>query len=486
MKKVILLLVDSLMPGTLEDAFRHRTVPALQFLTERGRYWPDCVTVFPTMTASVDSSLLTGVYPDRHRVPGLIWYDPDRKTIVNYMNGWKCVKKLGIVSCIRNVLYDLNETHLSKEVTTIFEELDVRGKTSAAVNAMVHRGGKKHPVRLSPLADFLTQYRLRGEISGPEVLTLGALTKTEMAEGIPKRLMGAGQFYGITDSFAVHVVQTLIRSGRQPDFILAYLPDNDHKVHKQNPDHAETALIGVDRKIQQILNMFGSWDEALDRCVFIVTGDHGQSRIGNGESFQIDLDELLGNFRILQLGETVGHHDLVVANNERMAYVYPLADEHLGEAVKQLATDSRLDLIAWKERKGVRVREGGSGREIYFERGGRITDLYGSSWTVEGEWNVLDLRQAGGRLEYGDYPDGLARLYGALFSQPVPMIVATARPRYELKTRYYPTHPNGGCHGSLHKYDSFVPLIIAGTDHPVKEPPRLIDLKSFVVELFEP
>lgn len=66
-----MLLVDSLMPNILEDAIRHKTVPALQFLKDRGRYWPNCVTVFPTMTASVDSSLLTGEYPDVHRVPGL-------------------------------------------------------------------------------------------------------------------------------------------------------------------------------------------------------------------------------------------------------------------------------------------------------------------------------------------------------------------------------------------------------------------------------
>lgn len=78
-KKVILLLVDSLMPNILEDGIRHKTVPALQFLKDRGRYWPDCVTVFPTMTASVDSLLVTGVYPNIHRIPGLIWYNPEEK-----------------------------------------------------------------------------------------------------------------------------------------------------------------------------------------------------------------------------------------------------------------------------------------------------------------------------------------------------------------------------------------------------------------------
>jgi predicted AlkP superfamily pyrophosphatase or phosphodiesterase len=38
------------------------------------------------MIASVDSSLLTGTYPDVHQVPGLVWYDPEEKEIINYGN----------------------------------------------------------------------------------------------------------------------------------------------------------------------------------------------------------------------------------------------------------------------------------------------------------------------------------------------------------------------------------------------------------------
>jgi hypothetical protein len=80
-----------------------------------------------------------------------------------------------------------------------------------------------------------------------------------------------------------------------------------------------------------------------------------------------------------------------------------------------------------------------------------------------GEWSVLDLRIREGIVDYGDYPDALSRLYGALYSQEFPMIVITARPRYEFKSKFYPVHLDGGSHGSLHKYDSTIPLIITGT-----------------------
>ncbi|WP_199615656.1 alkaline phosphatase family protein [Paenibacillus alkalitolerans] len=489
MKKVIMLLVDSLMPDILDDALRHKTVPALQFLIDRGRYWPNCVTVFPTMTASVDSSLLTGEYPDAHKVPGLIWYDPERKEIVNYINGFWCAKQLGFHNCIRNALYNLNEKHLSKQVTTIFEELAARGKTSAAINAMIHRSVNKHPVKLPFPVDLATGFRLRGDVSGPEVLTLGKLVESgseHISEGnIPRRYSKFRRNLGVNDSYAVHAAKALVRSGDQPDFMLVYLPDNDHTVHIRNPAHGEGSLIKVDRQIQDLLNEFGTWDDAIDQCVFIIISDHGQTRIGSGKEYNIDLDLLLQSFRVLQLGEPVRDQELAVANNERMAYIYPLKPDIEQELIRHLVAESRLDIIAWKDGKGVRVKEGGSAREMYFEPGGRVSDVYGRNWNISGEWKVLDLTEGEERVEYGDYPDVLSRLYGALYSQNIPVIVTTTRPRYELKSKFYPTHLNGGSHGSLHKYDSLVPLIVAGTDHPVNEPPRLVDMKHFVVELFE-
>ncbi|MFW5437353.1 alkaline phosphatase family protein [Paenibacillus apiarius] len=484
MKKVIFLLVDSMMPTIFEDCMRHKTVPALQFLKDQGRYWPDCVTVFPTMTATVDSSLLTGVFPDVHRIPGLVWYDPEEKSIVNYVNGPQCIWKLGLSKCAKNVLYNLNEKHLSKKVSTLFEELASMGKTSASINAIVHRGKKRHHVRLPFLMNMSTRFGLKDDMSGPDVLTLGAMVHTDLHRNIPERLRGMRQKYGINDSYAVSAAKSLIESQNQPDFMLVYLPDNDHEVHKKNPAHAEEPLIRVDRHIQNILSSFGSWDEAVKQCIFIVTSDHGQTRIGKEEGFNIDLDKLLESFRGLKLGEGVSSHDLVVCNNERMAYVYPLRQDKEPDIIDQLVSESRIDLIAWKEKQGVTVKEGGSGRTIYFEPNGPNKDIYGSTWTITGDWLTLDLWNYDGIVTYGDYPDVLSRLYGALYSQDIPMIVITARPRYEFKSRFYPLHLNGGSHGSLHKYDSIIPLIITGTEHPIKEPPRLVDLKQYILDLF--
>lgn len=485
MKKVIFLLVDSLIPSILEDCMRERLVPAFQFLKERGQYWSNCVTVFPTMTASVDSSLLTGVFPNIHRVPGLIWYDPETKEIVNYINGWQCLWKQGIHTCAQNVLYHLNEKHLSKGVETLFEELTKRGFTSASINTIVHRGAKKHRVRPPFLIDLATGFRLRDHVSGPDVLTLGRFVQTPFEAEIPNRCGKFYTFYGINDDYAVSAVKKLIQSKKLPDFTLVYLPDNDHKIHRKNPDHGQSALIQVDQRIQEILNTFDSWDEALNQSIFIVTGDHGQTRIGSGKQFNIDLDELLKLFHGLPLGKKVQNHDFVLCNNERMAYIYPLKSDRENEILQELSSDTRIDLLAIKKNSGVLVKESGSGKEVYFCPDGPLIDIYDSKWTISGDWSVLDLYLDNGIIHYRDYPDVLARLYGALYSQEIPMIVITARPRYEFISRFYPSHLNGGSHGSLHKYDSVIPLLVAGTEQTFQKPPRIVDMKHYILQLFD-
>ena len=85
-------------------------------------------------------------------------------------------------------------------------------------------------------------------------------------------------------------------------------------------------------------------------------------------------------------------------------------------------------------------------------------------------------------INYGDYPDALARLYGALHSHAGRYIIVDAKPGYEFVGKNSPNHAGGAAHGSLHKVDSEVPLIIAGTDQKPKNH-RLVDFKDWLVEL---
>jgi len=483
MKKILLFLIDSMMPHVLEQCLKEKKAPALQFFMERGDYVPDCVTVFPTMTASVDCSLITGHYPDRHGIPGLVWYDHQERQMVNYINGAKPIYRIGIDRCACNVLFDLNERHLNKEITTIHEDLEDRGFTSGSLNVIAHRGRKKHPVRLPFLVDAITGFRLRGEVSGPGILSLGTLVQPDMFRSIPWNLSHTLlSSYGINDAFGIDVLIEVIRSGRQPDFTLIYMPDNDHKLHV-SPRNAIEHLAEVDRQLARVLDSFESWEQALEKNIFLFISDHGQTAVGDGEEYNIPLEKLLKRFRLHRLGNDVSDNDeIVICNNERMTYLYPLKQEIFSQVVEAVAVDGRIDLIAWKEAGGVAVRRGGTRQELRFWRGGEEQDVYGAGWRLKGDRGVLDLRKEGGTLHYGVYPDGLARLYGALYSQNTQMIVLTAAPGYEFLSECSPTHLGGGSHGSLHLHDSIIPLLVVGAAHRFPRPARLVDVKNFVMQ----
>ena len=483
MKKVILFLIDSMMPDVLEACIAAKQGPALQFLLERGQYIADCTTVFPTMTASIDCSLITGVYPDRHKVPGLVWYDPEAKQIVNYINGPLPVQKIGIAHCARNVLFDLNERHLSRDVKTIHEILEENGLVSGSINVIAHRGHKQHKVHMPPLLDAITTFQLKEKVSGPTIMSLGTLVRPDIFRTVPwNASQSVVEGYGINDTYAIDVLLEVLKSGKQPDFTLVYLPENDHKLHR-TPWEAVRHLSDVDKQLVRFLDFFDSWEQMLEQNVCILISDHGQTLIGKSEEYTISLDQLLSRFAILGLGKEVSaDSELVICNNERMSYLYPLKANILPMVVDAVAKDERIDQIAWKEQDQVVVRRGGSKQTLRFWRNGPLVDGHGVAWGMEGDSAVLDVQTNGGSIQFSDYPDAFSRLYGALFSQSCEVVAVTAAPGYQFMSELAPTHPGGGSHGSLHRQDSLIPLVIAGASRPFPKPARIVDVSAFILK----
>lgn len=484
MKKVIMFLIDAMMPDVLENTIAKGKAPVLGFLMGKGQYIRDCVTVFPTMTASVDCSVITGEYPDKHKVPGLVWYDPTDKKIINYFNGTTPVLKIGFEECAHNILFGLNERHLSKKVKTIHEEIEEKGLTSGSINVIAHRGHHQYQPNLPFLMNLFTNFKMKEKVSGPSIMSLGKFVDPSIFRqptwGLSQSVLDS---VGINDEYALDVLTEVMRSGKQPDFTFVYLPDNDHKLHK-HPEQAESHLEDVDQQLARFLNLFDSWDQAVERNTILVVSDHGHTLIGQTEDHNIRLEELLSPIHIYKLGTSVSDSDeIVICNNERMSFIYPLAPQLESKIVELLLNDSRIDLIAWKEGKSVKVQSGTTKKILTFSKAGPYRDCYDQSWSIEGDWDVLDLTTStDGTVWFDTYPDALARLYGCLFSQDIPMVVVTAAPFYEFKTDVTPTHLGGGSHGSLHRQDSLVPLIVVGANQQFPTPARLVDLKKFIIQ----
>ena len=86
-KPIILITVDSLMIEPLQKAIGEGNAPAFSFLINNGQFYTDIVSSYPTMSVAIDSTILTGAYPDQHKIPGLIWFNVDENRMISYGSG---------------------------------------------------------------------------------------------------------------------------------------------------------------------------------------------------------------------------------------------------------------------------------------------------------------------------------------------------------------------------------------------------------------
>ncbi|TQR15446.1 alkaline phosphatase family protein [Psychrobacillus soli] len=478
-KPVILITIDSLMSQPLQKVIQEGKAPAFSFLINNGQFHPEVISSYPTMSVTIDSTVLTGTYADQHKIPGLIWFKEDENRIISYGSGLSEIWSLGVRNVALDSIVHLNEEHLSKNVQTIHEKLSNSNIQSASINGLVYRGSFKHQLNVPKLISAMRLLPNDIDISGPTLLSLGTLSQYNSENDYHKL---AWKRMGVNNQFTVNELKLLIEQNKLPAFTLAYLPDADKDLHKNGPDEMK-AIEKADKHLQELLNSYSTWEEAIEQTIWIVHGDSAQSTVlKDKDTSLIDLNDLLKDYSFWERENTNG--EIAIAINERMAYIN-LNDENmeLSEVVKILKKDQRIGIIAWKEGETNYVISPQSNLEFTFSPKGSFKDLYDQSWELNGDQSILNLSiDSGGRIEYGDYPDALARLYGALHSHEGRFIIVDAKPQYEFIEKHSHDHAGGGAHGSLHKIDSVVPLIIAGT-HAKPEYNRLVDFKEWILNL---
>lgn len=478
-KPIILIVVDSLMSEPLQKAVEEGKVPALAFLINNGQLKKEMISSYPTMSVTIDSTLLTGSYPDQHKVPGLIWFKEDENRMISYGSGIREIWNNGVRNVALDSVVHLNSNHLSKEVQTIHEELANRNLPSASINGLLYRGNFNHHLNVPKIITIANLLPKEIQINGPTLFSLGTLSQYNPKNNRHKFVWNR---MGINNKFTANELKYLIEQKRLPSFTLAYLPDADASIHKHGPDDLK-GIEEADQALQAILNSFSSWEEAIQEVTWIVLGDSGQSFVNEDkETSLIDLNYALNNYSIWE-GKN-NNAQLAIANNERMAYIYVNDQQvELSEIVNFLKEDERIGFIAWKEGQTNYVVNPQSDEELTFSPKGTYVDDYEQSWRIAGNASNLDLKVTNeGRIQYQDYPDALARLHGALHSQGGRVIIVDAKPTYEFIEEHSHDHAGGGAHGSLHKVDSIVPIIVTGTNK-LPESNRLVDVKKWILQL---
>ncbi|MGD6956520.1 alkaline phosphatase family protein [Rossellomorea aquimaris] len=267
--RVVLLVIDSLMEKSLKKAIEDGKAPALEFFKKNGQYSTDLVSSYPTMSVTIDSSLITGTYPDQHKIPGLVWFNDKERRIITYGNGFFEILKLGVSDFARNGLYAYNNRDLSSNVKTIHEDLDNAGLKTASINALIYRGNYPHTLKVPAFISSVTNLPDEIQTKGPETLSLGLFSRENQENNhIVNRI-------GLNDSFAAEELIYLLKNNTLPSFTILYLPENDYTVHRKGPS-AIHGIEDVDKQLQNVLNSFPDWNDALANIVWVIMGDSSE------------------------------------------------------------------------------------------------------------------------------------------------------------------------------------------------------------------
>jgi hypothetical protein len=440
-QKLVLIVIDGLTPAMLERAVETEDVPALRFLMGRGEY-RRAVTTFPSLTPVCLSSIATGAHPDVHEIPHLVWYHRGEQRLVEYGSSFGAVRAAGTTRTIRDVVFNLNEEHLSKKAVTVFEALEAAGRVTAAVNMVCYRG----PARHAPLVPWLTR-----PAYGPTRFFYFNLFESDVT-GSPLAVRTRAR--GSVDEYARVVGRWLVtRDGF--DFLVFYLPDYDYASHASGPEAAHAALAHADRAISTLFEAAGGPEEFLERYAVLLCSDHGQTRVDRSVRLQEAFEDLTlfhrGNGRAAELAVTA-------SNRAGMVYRLPGCRENPRELAERLDGESHVALF--RDDGSVVARKDGDELRFSPSVGG---------WQTSGTAEVLA------------QPDAFERAWAALANPNAGDLVVSAAPGVEFADLGGRHHVGGGSHGSLETGDSEIPMLSIGAGAP---PARIVDVTPRVLDHF--
>ncbi|MFK4998287.1 hypothetical protein ACI2OX_16000 [Bacillus sp. N9] len=190
----------------------------------------------------------------------------------------------------------MNNEHLSREVTTIYEDLADIGIRSASINSFVYRGNTLKQLHVPRFLSTLTRFE-DGEWTTltPSIFSLGLISKLR-PWGFTLQI-AAGNY-----KYTARELRHLIRNNKLPGFTFCIFQDMDFRIHFKGPMDLK-GIAKIDREIQKTLNLYPSWEEALSRNVWMVMGDNGHSPTGsNYQEFIIDLRKILKSIPLPESG----------------------------------------------------------------------------------------------------------------------------------------------------------------------------------------
>jgi predicted AlkP superfamily pyrophosphatase or phosphodiesterase len=456
--KLVLTVIDGMKPTMLERAMTSGTAPALKAIADRGTYVPDCVAAFPSVTPVCAATIATGRLQDEHLIPSMNWYSRAEERYVEYGSSFSASRRFGLNRQLIDTIFNMNASHLSADVETIFETLDDAEVRTAGTTYLMFRGRHPHEISKDFALTRAASSLFKRSVLGPRELFYADIFASQKTNcwsrmGLP----------GMRDQHSGCVGSHLVEHDLF-DFLLLSLPDNDQHSHKNGPHAQIQSIATADAELWRIMETAGGVDAFLDEHAMIVMADHSHSHIER----TIDLTGPFSDWKVLQpSGAKARHAELALCPAQRSAMIYLLLESRAAALPRVVATARAIegvDLVMWLE--DGRARVAGERGELTFAPGSEVADLRGRRWDVEGELDTLLGTVQDGVLSCDHYPDALARMWAALTCPTSGDVLLSAEPSYEFPDWGNRAHVRGGSHGSLHRVDSLGALLFCGLDAP--------------------
>ncbi len=152
---------------------RAGAAPILARLIEEGRYVPDSVAAFPSVTPVCAASIITGVAQDPHHIPAMNWYHRGEQRYVEYGSSFRAVRRFGIARQLTDTVYNMNRAHLAPETLTLFEAWTTPGQNGRDDLSDVSRA----PPPRTPARQSVDPFRL-GVYATPSSDPVSSSTRT--------------------------------------------------------------------------------------------------------------------------------------------------------------------------------------------------------------------------------------------------------------------------------------------------------------------
>src|ERR1700724_990486 len=284
--KLVLCVIDAMAPEMLERTVASGAAPVLGRLMERGRYVPDCVAAFPSVTPVCAASIVTGGGQEAHRIPAMNWFHREEQRYVEYGSSFRAAQRFGIARQLTGTVYNMNRAHLHAGTPTVFESLDDQDVRTAGTTYLMYRGRHRHEPQRDTTLTRVASTLMRHAVMGPRELFYADVFSSRPT-GCPS---GLGM-PGVRDRHSGCVSSYLVEHDLF-DFLLLSLPDNDWYSHKYGPDAQLRSLAQADLQLARVMNAAGGVDRFLDEHAVIAMADHSQAPITATIALQDHLAEL--------------------------------------------------------------------------------------------------------------------------------------------------------------------------------------------------